>query len=109
MDYRIIMADLHATTINHEEYTIIPRHYLPRDRVDEKHILTIVGSRNQHKQEMIDEEMKKVVSMKSKFNSFARKVILKEYISAAKNLGWTLAGQDLTNFNYLKKYIATSK
>ena len=109
VDYRIIMADFHATTLNHEEYTIIPRHYLPRDKVNEKHILTIVGSRNQHKQEMIDEEMKKVVSMKSKFNDFARKVILKEYISAAKNLGWTLAGQDLTNFNHLKKYIASSK
>ena len=104
------MADLHATTTQDDnEYTIIPRHYLPRDGVNEKHVLTIIGSRNQHKKEMIDEEMKKVLSMKRKFNNFARRVILMEYISAAKNLGWTLAGQDLTNFNHLKKYIATSK
>ena len=103
------MLDFNGTTTQDEEYTIIPRHYLPRDGVNEKHILTIIGSRNQHKQDIIDHEMKKVMSMKRKFNNFARKMILMEYISAAKNLGWTLAGQDLTNFNHLKKYIATSK
>ena len=58
---------------------------------------------------MIQEEMRKCHDMKRKFCTFARKLIFSEYVTAAKSVGWTLAGQDLTNFSHFKKFIATSK
>ena len=100
-------SDVHTTETN--ECTVIPRHYIPRAKINEEHILTIIGTRNRHKQEKIQDEIRKCREMNRKFSNFARKEILNEYVAAAKGLGWTLAGQDLTNFSHLKKYIESSK
>ena len=56
---------------------------------------------------MIQDEIRRCIDMKRKISNFARKVILNEYVTAAKGLGWTLAGQDLTNFSHFKKYAQT--
>ena len=103
------MDDNNGRIAECNEFTIIPSHYIPRDKINEEHILTIIGTRNRHKRDKIQDEMRKCKEMKSKFSVFARKVIMNGYITAAKGMGWTLGGQDLTSFSNFKKYIESSK
>ena len=88
--------------------TFIPKDYLPRDKVNESHIVSIIGSRYRHSPDKIKSEIVKCQQMKSQFLDYARKDILKGYIECTKSLGWKVGEQDLTSFALIKKYIASS-
>ena len=87
--------------------TYIPKDYLPRDKVNESHIVSIIGSRYKHRPDKVKSEIVKCQQMKNQFLDYARKDILKGYFECTKSLGWKVAGQDLTSFALIKKYIAS--
>ena len=98
--------DIQDTTKNDESITLFRKDYIPRDKINEGHILTIIGNRYRHNPEKIQTEMHKCQQMKSKFMTYARKIILNGYIQCAKDLGWKVNGQDLTTLSNFKSYIS---
>ena len=70
--------------------TTIKRNYLPRDVVNEKHVIQVFKN-YEYKPIMIQQEIQKMRTLKSSFKQSARGVIEKSYVEAANDLGWCRA------------------
>lgn len=66
--------------------TTIKRNYLPRDVVNEKHVVQVFKN-YKYKRDMIEQEIKKMKTLKRSFKQSARNVIEKSYVEAANDLG----------------------
>ena len=70
--------------------TTIKRNYLPRDVVNEKHVIQVFKN-YEYKRDLIEQEIKKMKTLKRSFKQSARNVIEKSYVEAANDLGWCRA------------------
>ena len=68
-----MISDVTTTYCN--EYTVIRKDYIPRDKVNEIQILSLIGARYKHKHGKIQEEMFKCQQMKSKFLNLHKKSV----------------------------------
>ena len=89
--------------------TTIKRNYLPRDVVNEKHVIQVFKN-YEYKPVMIKQEIKKMRTLKRSFKQSARSVIEKSYVEAANDLGWCRADkQKILNkgqmFGFIKSTI----
>jgi len=89
--------------------TYIRKDYLPRDKITDSHILSIIGTSYKHAKDRIKNERHLCQSMKSDFLCFARKRILNGYFEAANTMRWNVGGQPITAMKDLKSYIASQK
>ena len=78
--------------LEHKVITTIKRNYLPRDVVNEKHVIQVFN-KYEYKPVLINEEIQKMRTLKRSFKQSARSVIEKSYVKAANDLGWCRADQ----------------
>ena len=80
--------------------------YLPRDKIDDKHIISVIGHRIKFKKALIEIEKKKMNTLKRNFLNYARPKVIQGYVSAAQHCCWKVKGQDVSNFNDVRAYIS---
>ena len=66
---------------------LIERNYLPRDVINETHVLQVFNE-YKYKTDLINKEIQSMKQLKRSFKLCARDVIEKSYINAANKLGW---------------------
>lgn len=95
-------------------YRMVPvRHmrmdYLPRDKIDDKHVISVMGHRIKHKKQQIVVEQEKMESLKKEFLTFARPKVIQGFVSAAQHCSWKVGGQHVSTFNDIRAYISQNK
>jgi len=93
-----------------EKATSVPVQFLsvdllPRDKIDDKHIVSVFGPRIQHRKTFIEIHKHKMEILKKNFLSFARPKVIQGYVSAAQHCCWKVNDQDVSNFNDVRAYI----
>lgn len=94
---------------NNKKVIYIRKDYIPRDKITDAHIISIIGSKYKYSKEIINKEKISCQNMKDEFNKFARRKIKSGFIDAVNSMQWNIKGQPITNMQDLKNYIASHK